>query len=87
MMKQVELEEIILFLQKSIAAETKLDINQINIDQSLGAFGLDSINSVYILHQLEDFLQIELSALVFWDYPTVRSLSNYISQEILKKNG
>ena len=86
-MKQVELEEIILFLQNSIAAETKLDSSQINIDQSLGAFGLDSINSVYILHQLEDFLQIELNALLFWDYPTVRSLSSYIYHEILKKNG
>ncbi len=87
MMKQVELEEIIFFLQKSIAAETKLDINQINIDQSLGTFGLDSINSIYILHQLEDFLQIELSPLLFWDYPTVKSLSAYIYQERLKKNG
>jgi acyl carrier protein len=51
----------------------------------MGVFGLDSINSVYILQQLEDFLNLELSPLLFWDYPTIKSLSIYLYQ--LKNNG
>ncbi|MEQ1587318.1 MAG: acyl carrier protein [Cyclobacteriaceae bacterium] len=84
-MKPVELDEIITFLKQVIARETKLDVNKIEVDQHLGVFGLDSINSVYVLQQLEDFLQLELSPLLFWDYPTIKSLSIHLYQ--LKNNG
>lgn len=77
-MKQVELQEIILFLQKSIATETKLDLEKVTIDQCMGVFGLDSINSIFVLQQLEDFLELELSPLLFWDYPTIKSLSIHL---------
>lgn len=84
-MKPVELDEIITFLKQAIATETKLDLNKIEVDQYMGVFGLDSINSVYVLKQLEDFLHLELSPLLFWDYPTIKSLSIYLYQ--LKNNG
>lgn len=77
-MKQVELQEIILFLQKSIATETKLDLEKVTIDQYMGVFGLDSINSIFVLQQLEDFLELELSPLLFWDYPTIKILSIHL---------
>jgi acyl carrier protein len=84
-MKHVELNEIMSFLQQVIAKETKLDLSKIEVNQYMGVFGLDSINSVYILQQLEDFLNLELSPLLFWDYPTIKSLSIYLYQ--LKNNG
>lgn len=84
-MKHVELDEIETFLKQAIARETKLDLSKIEVDQYMGVFGLDSINSVYVLKQLEDFLNLELSPLLFWDYPTIKSLSINLYQ--LKNNG
>jgi acyl carrier protein len=85
-MKQVSLEEIITFMQKTIADETKLDVREIGADKNMGTFGLDSINSVYVLQQLEDFLETELSPLLFWDYPTVRSFSGHLHHLMQKKD-
>jgi|GEM_PF-790345 len=84
-MKHVEPDEIETFLKQAIARETKLDLSKIEVDQYMGVFGLDSINSVYVLKQLEDFLNLELSPLLFWDYPTIKSLSINLYQ--LKNNG
>lgn len=79
-MNSVTIEEIMAFMQQVIAKETKLDVNLVEVDQYMGVFGLDSINSVYVLQQLENFLQLELSPLLFWDYPTIKSLSNHLYQ-------
>jgi len=81
-MKQIELNEIIAFLQKEIAKETNIDVKEINPDEHMGAFGLDSINSVYVLDKLEKFLKIDLNPLLFWDYPTVKSLSQHLHEKI-----
>lgn len=86
-MKEVTKEEITKFLQKAIAEETKLEIQKIDPDQYMGAFGLDSINSVYVLQHLENFLEAELSPLLFWDYPTINSLSQYLYQRIQQGHG
>lgn len=85
-MKQIAREDIILFLQKSIAEETKLDIEVIDIHQSMGTFGLDSINSIYVLQHLENLVDMELNPLLFWDYPTINSLSSHLHQLMLNPN-
>ncbi len=79
-MSPITSEEIMAFMRQVIATETKLDLNLVEVDQYMGVFGLDSINSVYVLQQLENFLQLELSPLLFWDYPTIRGLSNHLYQ-------
>lgn len=79
-MNHVTIEEIIAFMRQAIATETKLDLNKVEEDEYMGVFGLDSINSVYVLQQLENFLQLELSPLLFWDYPTIKSLSTHLYQ-------
>lgn len=84
-MKKLELEEIIAFVKEKVASETKLNPTQIDPDQYLGVYGLDSINSVHILVELERFTDLELNPLLFWDYPTIKSLSNHLYQLCLKQ--
>lgn len=84
-MKAIELDEIIEFLKESVARETKLVREQVEADQYLGVYGLDSINSVHILVELEQFLEMELNPLIFWDYPTILSLSKHLHQLYINK--
>ena len=83
-MRQLTLADITQFLQKAIAEETRIDIQKIDPSQSMGAFGLNSINSVYVLQQLENFIDMELNPLLFWDYPTINDLSQYLYQRMLQ---
>ncbi|MEQ8424895.1 MAG: acyl carrier protein [Cyclobacteriaceae bacterium] len=77
-MKYKSTEEIIHLLQERIAEETKLDLNKLDPDIPMGAFGLDSINSIYVLEQLENELGVELNPLMFYDYPTIRKFSSHL---------
>lgn len=81
-MKQLTVEDITQFLQKTIAEETQIDIQKIDPAQPMGTFGLNSINSVYVLQQLENFIEMELNPLLFWDYPTIGDLSQYLHQRM-----
>ena len=74
------LEEIIKLLQQLIADETNLPIDRLDVHKSMGSFGLNSINSVYILERLENELDLELNPLMFYDHPTIHSFSNYLHQ-------
>lgn len=84
-MKKLELAEIIAFVKERVARETKLSPDQIDTDQYLGVYGLDSINSVHVLVELERFTGLELNPLLFWDYPTIHKLSKHLHQLYLNK--
>lgn len=78
MNKSITRDEIVCIMQEIIAEETKLAIEKINPELHLSAFGLDSINSIYVLDRLEDKFKIKLNPLMFYDYPTVASFSKHI---------
>ncbi len=84
-MKVLDLNDVVTFVKESVARETKLTPDQVDVHQYLGVYGLDSINSVHVLVELEKFLQVELNPLVFWDYPTIMSLSKHLHQLYLNK--
>jgi acyl carrier protein len=46
---------------------------------------MDSMQAVAIMEKLENFLETELSALYFWEYPTIDSFSNFIYMNVLAK--
>lgn len=78
-------EEIAQFMRTIIANEVGLAITDIDLETDFFAYGLDSINAIYLLELLEDKYDLKLSPLYFWDYPTISSLSNQIHSEIQVK--
>lgn len=58
--------------QLSLAPET------INVNESLTRYGLDSIDAVTMVGDLEDWLDLELPSTLFWDYPTIAQSSAYL---------
>lgn len=69
------------WLSKSgIVAEKKLR------DMSFLEMGLDSVSAVKLSFELGKFLGVSLKPTILWDYPTVTSLSIYISNKYSNKN-
>jgi acyl carrier protein len=54
-----------------------------DIDPTLpfASFGMDSQNALGLSGDLEDWLGVELSPTLVWDYPTVRQLSCHLATE------
>jgi acyl transferase domain-containing protein/acyl carrier protein len=56
---------------------------KININTSIFDFGLDSLMAIELKNIIERNVKIKLRSTLLFDYPTVKSLINYIAQEIL----
>lgn len=78
MNKLISRDEIVHIMQAIISEETKLAIEKINPELHLSSFGLDSINSIYVLDRLEDKFKIKLNPLLFYDHPTIASFAKHI---------
>lgn len=61
-----------------VSRETSIATNDIKVDETFHELGLDSINAVFVMEKLEKEFDVSLSPLCFWDYPTIRLLSEYI---------
>ena len=73
-----QLTEIVDFFKEIVAEETSVQKEEINVDDSFQELGLDSINAVFLLEKLEKRHGINLSPLLFWDYPTIHTFSRHI---------
>jgi acyl carrier protein len=74
---QLEIEKI---LKEEIAFETKRPENQLDANAHFASHGLDSLNCIYVLYQVEKKLEVELNPSLFWDYPTISSLAQHLHQ-------
>jgi len=52
--------------------------HQIDPQRSFASFGLDSLTAFNLTCDLADWLGRDLSATLFWEYPTIVSLSQHL---------
>jgi acyl carrier protein len=53
--------------------------NDIDPDMPFSSLGLDSVNVMDLIVELDDLLGIEIESTIVWDYPTIHLLSAYIA--------
>ncbi|MEO0456979.1 MAG: acyl carrier protein [Cyanobacteria bacterium P01_A01_bin.114] len=58
-----------------------IDPSTIDVKQPLTRYGLDSIDAVTLVGDLEDWLDLELPSTLLWDYPTLEKASAYLVEE------
>ena len=68
------------WLVDSFAQQLSLNRDRIKVDEPLTRYGLDSIDAVTMVGDLEDLLDRELPSTLFWDYPTVEQAARYLEQ-------
>ncbi len=74
----IDTESIITHFKDIIAEETRTTPDEINVDDTFHALGLDSISAVFIMEEVEKEYKVTLTPLCFWDYPTIRLLATYV---------
>jgi phthiocerol/phenolphthiocerol synthesis type-I polyketide synthase D/polyketide synthase PksJ len=61
-----------------ICNELSVDVEDIDTEINLGAYGLGSMAATKLIGMLEDIYDLQLSPLLVFDYPTIDALSNII---------
>lgn len=74
-------EAIQQWLVSQLAKQLSLDPNNIKVQEPLTRYGLDSIDAVTLVGELEDWLELELPSTLLWDYPTVEKAATFLVQE------
>lgn len=70
------------WLVNQIAKQLGIGAQTIKVTEPLTRYGLDSIDSVTIVGDMEDWLDTELPPTLLWDYPTIAKAANYLVNEI-----
>jgi acyl carrier protein len=72
------LEAVQNWLVQQLAEQLSLDPKAVNASEPLTRYGLDSIDAVTMVGDLEDWLDLELPSTLFWDYPTIEKSASYL---------
>ncbi len=67
---------------KQIAKQLGIGVQTIKVTEPLTRYGLDSIDSVTIVGDMEDWLGTELPSTLLWDYPTIEKAAFYLVNEM-----
>ena len=66
---------------EQLADVLSLDADSIDVDESLTRYGLDSIDAVTLVGDLEDWLDLELPDTLLWDHPTIAGAAQFLITE------
>ncbi len=69
------------WLVEQLAEVLSIDPSTIDVKQPLTRYGLDSIDAVTLVGDLEDWLDLELPSTLLWDYPSIEKASAYMVEE------
>ncbi|MEQ8756845.1 MAG: acyl carrier protein [Coleofasciculus sp. G1-WW12-02] len=69
------------WMVNQLVEQLSLDAKNIDVTEPLTRYGLDSIDAVTIVGELEDWLEVELPSTLFWDYPTIEKSAQYLVAE------
>ncbi|MTI38066.1 acyl carrier protein [Fulvivirga lutimaris] len=78
-------QQIIEVLKRLIANEQNLPLANIQDQSSFFDLGLDSISAVYLMELAENELNVKLTPLDFWDYPTIEQFAKNIFNQNFKR--
>ena len=73
-------QEIADLCTASLANVLRIAKDRVKTDTKFSRLGLDSAMMVYVMLEIEEKLDLELSTDDFYDYPTIGDLSRYLAQ-------
>jgi len=78
-------DQVLNFIKKEIAEETKFSVEKIDANASFHSLGLDSLSAILILNNIEKEFGIELNPIHFWDFPTPALFADRIIKDHAQK--
>ncbi len=70
-------------VREVISEGLKIPIEKIDDETSFENFGVDSLMAVLLVKSLEERFEIKLDPSIFMQYPTVKSLSDYLNRSVV----
>ena len=67
------------WLKAQLAEQLSLEAESIKATEPLTRYGLDSIDAVTMVGDIEDVLDEELPSTLFWDYPTIAKSAQFLA--------
>ena len=68
------------WLKAQLAEQLSLTAESIKVTEPLTRYGLDSIDAVTMVGDIEDVLDEELPSTLFWDYPTIAKSAQFLAE-------
>ena len=81
--KQLESAEVLNWLTLKFADWLEVSPDELNPQQPISSYGLDSISAVTLSVQLEEELGVELETAVLWERPTLESLAEHLTETLI----
>ena len=75
-------EEISMFCVDQLGEILRIPKDTVDVNTKFARLGLDSAMTVYLLMELEDRLDLELSPETFYDHPTIADLSAHLAGKV-----
>jgi phthiocerol/phenolphthiocerol synthesis type-I polyketide synthase A len=69
-------------LRAILAMELRMPVNELDLDRPFAELGINSLMAMGVRRKAEQLLDIELSATMLWNHPTVSSLAAYLAKEL-----
>jgi acyl-CoA synthetase (AMP-forming)/AMP-acid ligase II/acyl carrier protein len=80
---EITLENIQSYLVQKLANYSGLTIDDIELEESFAAYGLDSSFAVTIAEDLSTMFDCQVSPLLFWQYQNIKDLAEFIASEYI----
>lgn len=74
-------EAVQTWLVSQLAKQLSINPQTIDVREPLTRYGLDSIDAVTFVGELEDLLSVELPDTLLWDYPSIDKAAEYLAKE------
>lgn len=77
--RQWNAEQLEDWLIERVANIQELPPDDVDPDMPFSSLGLDSVDVMDLIVELDELLGIEIESTIIWDYPTIRLLSGYLA--------
>ncbi len=64
-----------------LSKELKIDSEEIDIQEPFVNLGLSSRQAIILTGELEDWLGFEIDPSLAWEYPTIKQLADFLSEQ------
>jgi long-chain acyl-CoA synthetase len=72
-------------LVREIAETANLPVERIDSREPFASYGLASLEAVYLVGKLEEWLGVPLDATLLWDYSTIDALAKHLAAVVAAK--
>jgi amino acid adenylation domain-containing protein len=77
--RSVTVESIQTWFLTKLSEQLKISASEIDIQEPLARYGLDSMTAVSLSGELETWLERSLSPTIVYDYPSIQAISQYLA--------